>query len=517
MKKNILLSTLCLMAITLQATAQDSFWVRYDDRFKANGVISLTDVDSIEVRTSSLRLYNSTLPTGFKNVTTGTLIPTEAASIVTTDPGRYLLKPSTYSSTNYLNANATTGYNFAHSLESEHYAVFWDVRYGENPNYIKHPDNGSVANANTVLSICERCWDKYCELGFMVPGKSTTDKYKIQLYIPYQSEWRADASGTDGVGGGKTGIGHFNPWAATARGGHTVAHEVGHTFQYLVSADLGMSHGFNYGYGSGASGGNGWWESCADWQAYKIFPDRQFTDGEYFEGHLPLCHLNLMHEDWRYQNCFIQDYWCMKHGQDFIGRLWRESNKPEDPVEAYMRICNMTLEQFADEQMEGFMRMATWDIDGVRDAARHRIGQHRTYLTQVSGQANTWQSDADHCIQNFGYAIINMNVPAAGTEVKANFEGIAGASGFRSINVDKAGWRYAFVAYTSGNRTVYGDIVRDKKGTATLTIPSGCTRLFFVVMGAPTEYWRHAWDDNASNDEQWPYRVQFENTNLLGR
>ena len=224
-----------------------------------------------------------------------------------------------------------------------------------------------------------------------------------------------------------------------------------------------------------------------------------------------------MHEDWRYQNCFVQDWWCMKHGKDFIGRIWRESNKPEDPIEAYIRICGLTLDEFCNEQMEGFMRMATWDIDGVRDAAKHRIGQHKTYLTQVSGTKDTWQSDVDHCIQNFGYAIINMNVPKAGTEVSANFEGIAGADGWRKVNVDKAGWRYAFVAYTSAGKRVYGEIQKDKKGTATLTIPSSCTRLFFVVMGAPTEYWRHAWDDNDSNDEQWPFRVQFVNTNLQGK
>ena len=101
----------------------------------------------------------------------------------------------------------------------------------------------------------------------------TTDKYKIQLYVLYQTDWRADASGVDQ----KTGIGHMSPGAIGARGGHTVAHEVGHTFQYLVSADLGQSHGYNYGYGAGASGGNGWWESCANWQAYKVYPERQFT------------------------------------------------------------------------------------------------------------------------------------------------------------------------------------------------------------------------------------------------
>ena len=252
--------------------AQDTLWVRYDDRFRANQFVSLQNVDSIVFRSQQLRFHSNTTALGYTSKTSKDFAPTDAADMQFTDPGRYLLKPDTYGGTDYTNAAATSGYNFAHSLESDHFAVFWDARFGDNPKHIKHPDNGSVANAYDVLDVCERCWTKYVQLGFVVPGKSTTDKWKVQLYIPYQSEWRADASGTGGVGGGKTGIGHFNPWAATARGGHTIAHEVGHTFQYLTSADLGMNHGLNYGYGAGASGGNGWWESCANWQAYKVFP-----------------------------------------------------------------------------------------------------------------------------------------------------------------------------------------------------------------------------------------------------
>ena len=515
MRNHIISLTFYLFATTQSIAAQDTLWVRYDDRFLANGYIPLENVDSIEIQNSLFRLYNATISTGYKNQSYSSLVPTDKADMTFVNPGRYLLHPDIYASTDYTNANATSGYNFAHMVESEHFAVFWDVRFGDNATYIKHPDAGSVANANTVSNVCELCWKKYVELGFIKPGQSTTDKYKIQLYIPYQSEWRADASGTYGTNGEKFGIGHFNPWAASI--GSTIAHEVGHTFQYLTSADLGMEHGFNYGYGEGASGGNGWWESCANWQAYKVFASDQFTNGD-FNTHLTKHHLNILHEDWRYQNFFVQDWWCMKHGSDFIGRLWRESNKPEDPIEAYKRLCDLSQQEFNDEQMEGYMRMATWDIDGVRDAAKHRIGQHITYLTQVSGTTDTWQSDVAHCIQNYGYAIINMNnITTAGTLVKAHFKGIAGADGFRSINVSKAGWRYAFVALTSNDERVYGTIQSDTEGTATLTVPANCSKIFFVVMGAPTEHWRHPWDDDETNDEQWPYQVRFENINIAGK
>ena len=516
MKTKTLLATLALMVLgCAKAAAQDTLWVKYDNRFTANKNYVIRNADSLEFRMNDrngaypvLRLYNTNFSKGYTEYRLQTLFGDSqfAGTIMFGNPGRILWHPSTYSGNNYMNDNSR--WSFSRSMESEHFVVFWEKGFGSDPTKAQT----YRFNPKTVLQNAEKIWDTYVtQLGFLVPGRSTTDTYKIQLYVLYQSEWRADASGVDG----KMGIGHMSAGAIGACVPPRVAHEVGHTFQYLVSADLGMSHGFNYGYGDGASGGNGWWESCANWQAYKVYPERQFTDGEYFEGHLPKCHLNLLHEDWRYENCFVQDYWCMKHGQDFIGRLWRESNKPEDPVETYKRLNKLSQEELCDEFYEGFARMATWDIDGIRDRASHRIGQHQSHLTRTDEGA--WRVDAAYCPQNYGYNIINLNAAAGGTVVKAHFKGIAGADGYRKINVDKAGWRYGFVAYTQDGQTVYGETARDKEGTATLTLPDGCQRLFFVVMGAPTEHWRHPWDDNAQNDEQWPYEVTFEGTDLYGQ
>lgn len=162
--------------------------------------------------------------------------------------------------------------------------------------------------------------------------------------------------------------------------------------------------------------------------------------------------------------------------------------------------------------------MATWDIDGVRDRAKHRIGQHKNFLKTVNYSQRTYQADSAHCIQNYGYAIINMQRPLAGTEVKAHFTGLTDAKGYRYVYPQRAGWRYAFVALQNDGTRLYGDVVSDKEGTATLTVPQNCTNLFFVVMGAPTQHWQHPWDRNydashwSQNNEQWPYRVQFEET-----
>lgn len=184
----------------------------------------------------------------------------------------------------------------------------------------------------------------------------------------------------------------------------------------------------------------------------------------------------------------------------------------------------LTQQQFNDELMEGYMRMATWDIDGVRDRAKHRIGQHKNRLKLIDNVAMTYQADANYCIQNYGYHITNMKRVAAGTVVKATFKGLTDAEGYHYVYPARAGWRYAFVALMSDNTRVYGEVKADKEGTAELSIPSDhgtCKNLFFVVMGAPTQHWCHPWTSGkassewSQNNEQWPYQVTFENTNPI--
>ena len=55
---------------TFHLFAQDTLWVRYDDRFKANAVISLKGVDSVAVLPTQMRFYNTTSSLGYTNKST---------------------------------------------------------------------------------------------------------------------------------------------------------------------------------------------------------------------------------------------------------------------------------------------------------------------------------------------------------------------------------------------------------------------------------------------------------------
>lgn len=501
--RHLIYICVCLLAsIAGQATTGDTLYFRHADRFKANTVIDITGADSLEFLRSYMYVH-----AGSKK----TLRPYEleaAGRYQFDDPGRWAYHPSAWGTNDYMNASSR--WSFSRSMESEHFILFWEREFGDNP---KTASDGYAFNPQAMLDIGERCFKMYSDsLGFVKVGQSTTDKYKIHMYVFHTKDWKAEGSGYDHM----TGSFNVCPWAATSRDGQTVAHEIGHTFQYLVKCDLGEPHGFDYGYGQNASGGNGWWEGCANWQAYRLYPQLKFEQ-DFYPPYLKQYHLGLMHETFRYQNMMIQDWWAERRGADVIGRLWREAARPEDPIEAYMRIFGLTLDEFAAETYDGFAHMATWDIDAIRQYGRRHIGDYTAALHEAQQKDGWVEVDSAYCPGNFGYNMVPLKVPAEGGEVSVEFKGVAGAAGFRQVRVADAGWRYGFVAYDDATgQTYYGPMSDKAEGTAAMTVPSGATRLWLCVMGAPKTYWRHAWDDNVTNDEQWPWQARFTGTDAVG-
>lgn len=434
---------------------------------------------------------------------------TKANVFSPTDPGIGLYRPR------YLNGNdfdsEESQYCFARSKQSEHFVVFWEAGFGndptKNPNPYRFDPDDLLERAEKVYAVNTQ------QLGFSKPGNSPTlDTYKTMLFVHYTNTWRATGSGVDY----KCGTLDLNPAAANTLS--TTAHEIGHTFQYIVSCDLGTDHGWQYGFGENARGQCQWWESCAQWQAFKVYPERQFLES--WEGYVyRYSHLNLLHEEWRYYNFFVQDYWCQLHGQDFIGRLWMESVKPEDPVETYQRITGSSQADFCRDMYDYACRAITWDIDALRETGKKRTDR---FVTSFHDLEDDWlEVDSANCPQNYGFNIIRLEKPEVGSVVTAEFKGEAGAKGYRAYKVDKAGWRYGFVALKEDGTRVYGTMYDAPEGKAEFTAPEGITKLWFVVLGAPTEHWRHPWDmgtqgdkdvhtdASLANDEQWPYRVRF--------
>lgn len=408
--------------------------------------------------------------------------------------------------------NPENAYYIGRTRHSKNWILFWEKEYGENPD--KFICGSHVIDVDEVLRQAETAFRFYTDsLKFIKRGKSKTDTYKMVIRLRYEpTGWEATGSGVDNL----IGLLTLTPWAAPSRSWQTLYHEVGHCFQYQTHCDNNDQNGWMYAPGNG--NGCAFWEQCAQWQAYKIMPFDQFTN-EWFSGYLSNVHKHILHESPRYNNYFVQDYWCYKHGIDIIGRLWNQSYNPEDAIETYKRITDITDAEFFDEMYDCAARFATWDIPALEPYGASKIDDRpQPAMTQVADKF--WRIDATVAPENTGHNIIKLNAPGKATTVSACFKGLNNQPGYRVKNATSAEWRYGFVAQlTDGNR-VYGDMHKSTYAAPTDTLyfdcPANCQRLYFVVSGGARNYWRQVWDDDDSNDEQWPYQVKFGNTNRFG-
>ncbi len=429
------------------------------------------------------------------------------------DPGAALYKPSNLRSNDF--HEESSKYCFQRSMSSDHFIVFWEAGFGLDPTKAESRYRFDPAE---MLKQAEHVYEVNTQhLGFLAPGSvKPAQEYKIMMFVAYTTEWAAYGSGLDDK------VGKLDVNIDAARDLSTCAHEIGHTFQYLIGCELGSGqHGWRYGFDASASGGCAWWEQCAQWQAYRCYPDEKFTDG-WSSGVYSYSHLNCLHEEPRYSNYFMHDWWCHLHGEDFIGRLWQEAVKPEDPVETYMRMNEKSQDDF-NADMYGYATHAiTWDIDFIREAGRNRWDNFNTSMHYLGDK---WlEVDSANCPQNYGFNILRLRNFKAGETIKAEFKGMAGTRGFRAIKVDKAGWRYGFVALLNDGSRVYGDMNSDKEGETEFAVPANASKVWFVVLGAPTEHWRHPWNmvndkhtsASLADDEQWPYHVRFTGAEFGG-
>lgn len=93
-----------------------------------------------------------------------------------------------------------------------------------------------------------------------------------------------------------------------------------------------------------------------------------------------------------------------------------------------------------------------------------------------------------------------------GTTTKYNTAGSA----------ENMGWMYGFVALKQDGSREYGEAHSDKNGKVSFNVPAGTQSLYFIVQAAPQAYTVHPWDEKELTDQQFPYKVKFEHTDLLG-
>ena len=449
-------------------------------------------------------------------------------------------KPAEFSSIDMLRSDAK--WSWFRSKQSEHFFVFWEAGFGDDPNSSELPD-GMRVDIDDLLKKAEQFYKtnvstlKMAETG---QGKSYLDKYKMEIYLLYQTEWLATGSGYDNT----IGALWVNP-STCQPVGSVIAHEIGHSFQYQVSADklltgeghetnYGMDCGFRYGFGANGAGGCAYWEQCAQWQSFQDYPEVTFFDS--FYAWQQNFHRHFNHEWMRYASVYFQYYFTQKHGIEAYGRIWKESKFPEDPLQTYMRLyCNNDLQTFYDDYAEYAQKVLTYDFGSIQQYADDNA---KAFKSQMFKEDGKFRPSYANCPGTTGFNAILLNVPVAGTTVKASLAALPVGSAlaaddpgevkdgdgkvigtvhkYNSQSNKTANYRFGFVAIKGGKAIAYGKMTKGSEGEAEMKVPAGTDKLYLVVVATPDTYNRHPWNDDESDDEQWPYEVSFSGTNVSG-
>ena len=401
-------------------------------------------------------------------------------------------------------------YYFGRSKQSEHFIIFWDRDFGE-----KSPDESASPyhlDTDAFLSWCEEIYDYYVntlKFAHYTPAdKSYLDSYKFQVYLWHQTEWAAYGSGPeDNI----TGCLWVNPEAANSRA--TVAHEIGHSFQYQTACDLVLNKkvadiktaSFRYDQGQGST----FWEQTAQWQAYQMCPEETFTNYN-FANFCDNCHRHFAHEDMRYASYFFHYYWVDKYGIDAVANVWRSARKPNDSLESYMAAYGIGIEEFNGQLYDYAARVATWDFQQLRTLGANYAGSV-SWKGSDAGEGY-YLVDPSKAPEATGFNHIRLSV-APGQEISADFVGLPNEKGFnKSGDASVAGWTLGFVAMDANHSArYYSEPVKTaSEATASWTVPAGAAYVWAVVVCTPSQYITHLWDENNGNDRIWPYKVRFQ-------
>ncbi len=81
---------------------------------------------------------------------------------------------------------------------SDNFIVFWEKGFGSNPFTVT--DQALRVDIKDLLEKAELFYDvNVNKLKFVETGKSNTDKYRMMIFLKYQSEWLATGSGYDDI------------------------------------------------------------------------------------------------------------------------------------------------------------------------------------------------------------------------------------------------------------------------------------------------------------------------------
>lgn len=430
------------------------------------------------------------------------------------------------------------------SKESENFIVYWDKNYGKtNPS---NADATYRVDIDYLLQQAESFYKINVEkLGFANSADSYVNKYKSMILLNHTTDWVCYGAGYD-----------FTVpalWLSPNTSqpvGHSVAHEVGHSFQYMCYSDAskaGSIANVNVGFHDPIGQGAGIWEQCAQWQGLISFPEQMYDQsiGLFRNTH----NYAFTHEWHRYQSYWFLYYLAQYYNDlTIVSQVWKHkmSKKAPDFNETLMNLKQLSSDELYKMYFDYACRLVTWDLDACKPYRDAFIGDFNYRCSAIGDKE--YQVALASCPQSTGFNVIPLQVPAAGTKVTTKFTAPqmrAGAikladadpgeyfNGDKFVTYDKRtyvnnsnglyrGFRIGYVVLLKdGTRQYINDdeihCVKNTQKTEeiSMTVPENTDKMWLVVSPAPAKYLSHLWDEKISiNDDMWPYSFKLEGTDI---
>ena len=436
------------------------------------------------------------------------------------------------------------------SVESDNVIVLWDKGYGSTlPS--KSPSAYRV-DEQDLLKKCEEFYDlEINKLGFVDPATTNLRKYKVMVLLNHTTEWVCYGGGYDF----EVSALWLGP-SACKPVGHSVAHEVGHSFHYMCYSDhSGNNHRSsstdNTGFHLACGNGQAIWEQTAQWQAAQSYPGEMFNQsiGVFRRSH----NYAFSHEWHRYQSYWMHYFLCQYYDDiTTVGQVWRQpmtgqsAGNGTDFNQALMALKGLDAVGLYKLYYDYAAHLATWDIEACKPYRNNYIGDfdYRCVMTDDG----SYQVALSSTPQSTGFNVIPLEVPEAGQQVTTHFTAMRAASKLaegdpaemlngetqwgkvnrtmyiRPASPSQRAFRLGYVALMKdGSRRYFNEDSLYCQGTSevtedvSMTVPEGTSRLWLIVSPAPKKYVQHKWTEQAENAEHWPYRFSLEGTSLGSR
>ena len=435
------------------------------------------------------------------------------------------------------------------SVESDNVIIFWDKYYKTNPKNLPKSDFYYV-DIDDLLQKCEAFYDlEINKLGFVDPVNSNLSKYKVMVLMNHTTTWTCYGGGYDY----QVSALWLNP-STCKPVGHSVAHEVGHSFHYMCYAEHSGhrdSQTDNTGFHLACGNGQAIWEQTAQWQANQSYPELMFDQsiGIFRNSH----NYAYSHEWHRYQSYWFHYYLCQHYGDiTTVAQVWNQPmtgqsrGNATDFNQALMALKGLSVRDLFKLYFDYACHCATWDFDVAAPYRDPYIGD-LNYRCVMLGDRE-YQVALASCPQGSGFNVIPLQVPEAGTQVTTHLTGLRmgatlqeadpgeylnGDSQFQKAESRRynsvasrssRGFRMGYVALMQdGSRQYFSQDSVYCQGTSlvtedySFTVPEGVSRMWLVVSPALKTYNQHKWDDTIAADDMWPYSFRLEGTDVGSR